>query len=63
MLHELLPNDKYIAVQNDEKKYLDLMKELSDSLDLRKKIGELNARKCTEYYESIIIDKWKELLK
>ena len=63
VLNEMLPSGEYIVEQNNQKKYLDLMKKLSKDNDLIEKIGKQNLEKCKEFYEEEIVKQWKELLK
>ncbi len=63
VLHEILPNNKYIVEQNDKRQFVNLMVNLSKSEELRKKIGYKNMIKCRDFYDTIIVKKWLDILK
>ncbi len=63
VLHEILPSEDYIIKQDDEESYVKLLKKLCDDAKLRVKSGQLNLKKCENFYGKKIISQWKNVLK
>lgn len=63
VLHEILPDGNCIVKQGDYKAYIKLMKSFHDNKELRKDVGNLNAKKCMQFYDKSIIQQWRNLLK